>query len=195
MKKLSDILSAGAGSGQDFGDIWNSTDAAGDFAPLPAGQYICRIESGELDTSSRGTMGYKLTFVVIEGPKKGTEGETDSAGRKLWHDLWLTPAALPMAKRDLAKLGITDPEQMEEPLPLGIRCRVQVALRRDDDGTERNRVKRFEVIGIDTPEPEAFAPLPTDSPADDTADDDAIPDTTPDAQQSLELEGGGNVPF
>ncbi len=28
-------------------------------------------------------------------------------GRQFWHDIWLTPVALPMAKRDLAKLGAT----------------------------------------------------------------------------------------
>ena len=57
-----------------------------------------------------------------------------------------------MAKRDLAKLGVTALEQLERPLPPGIRCKVKLALRRDDDGTEYNRVKTFEVVGIDPPE-------------------------------------------
>jgi hypothetical protein len=63
-----------------------------------------------------------------------------------------------MAKRDLGKLGVTSLEQLERPLPPGIRCRVKLALRRDDDGTEFNRVKSFEVVGIDTPAQDAFAP-------------------------------------
>ena len=63
-----------------------------------------------------------------------------------------------MAKRDLAKLGVTALEQLEQPLPPGIRCKVKLALRRDDDGTEYNRVKRFEAVGIDPPEQDAFAP-------------------------------------
>lgn len=84
----------------------------------------------------------------------------EHAGRQVWHDLYLTPAALPMAKRDLAKLGIDDQAKLEQPLPLGIRCKVKVALRTDDDdGTQRNRVVRFDVIGIDRPEPDAFAPV------------------------------------
>jgi hypothetical protein len=63
-----------------------------------------------------------------------------------------------MAKRDLAKLGVTALEQLEQPIPQGIRCKVQVVLRRDDDKTERNRVRSFEVIGVDQPEVHPFAP-------------------------------------
>ncbi|MGB1885124.1 MAG: hypothetical protein ACPHUF_14565, partial [Gammaproteobacteria bacterium] len=40
---------------------------------------------------------FKLTFRVLEG---------EHEGRQFWHDVWLTAAALPMAKHDLAKLGI-----------------------------------------------------------------------------------------
>lgn len=98
---------------------------------------------------TNGTPGYKLTFKVLEG---------DHAGRQFWHDIWLTPAALPMAKRDLGKLAVTDLEQLERPLPPGIRCAVKLALRRDDDGSEYNRVRRFDVLGIDEPERDAFAP-------------------------------------
>lgn len=186
MGKLTDILAAGGQSGDDFSNTWDSTAAAGEYDPLPPGWYACRAESGELDTSHRGTPGYKVTFRVLEG---------DHTGRKLWHDLWLTPAALPMSKRDLLKLGIDDPAKLEAPLPQGIRCKVQVALRKDDDGTERNRVKRFEVIGIDLPEVDAFAPaLPSI--------DGDTPESEPDGsangkpkQQDLDLQGGANVPF
>jgi len=65
---------------------------------------------------------------------------------------------LPQAKRDLAKLSITTPAQMELPIPPGIRCNVTTVVRRDDDGIERNRVKTFDVIGIDTPKADPFAP-------------------------------------
>lgn len=186
MGKLSDILAAGGQSGDDFNNTWNTTTAAGDFEPLPPGWYVCRAESGELDTSQRGTPGYKLTFAVMEG---------DHTGRKVWHDLWLTPAALPMSKRDLLKLGIDDPAKLEAPLPPGIRCKVQVALRKDDDGTERNRVKRFEVVGIDPPVADAFAPQ---SPTPDAGDGGSKPDAPAPAepqQQDLDLQGGGDAPF
>jgi hypothetical protein len=153
-RKLTDIL-----RGNDRDDLaraWDQTEAAADLGPLPRGQYIATILSGEPTTSRKDTPGYKLTFQVLEG---------DYAGRRFWHDLWLTKAALPMTKRDLLKLGVRSLDQLDRPLPQGIRCHVRLTLQRDDDGGERNRVQSFEVVGIDPPDP--FAP------ADDAAADDA----------------------
>lgn len=148
-RKLTDILAA-AGGGDNFRNRWDTTEAADDFGPLPASEYLARIEAGELEASrTRNTPGYKLTFIVIEG---------EFAGRKFWHDIWLTDAALPMAKRDLGKLGVTSLEQLEQPLPQGIVCRVRLTLRTDDDGTQRNRVRTFDVVRIDPPTAEPFAP-------------------------------------
>ena len=148
MGKLSDILANR--DGDELRRKWDDTEAAEDFAPLPSGEYVARIIAGDLVTGrTNGTPGYKLTFKVIDG---------DHAGRQFWHDIWLTPAALPMAKRDLGKLGVTDLEQLERSLPSHMRCSVKLALRRDDDGTEYNRVRRFDVLGIDEPERDAFAP-------------------------------------
>ncbi|QDS98145.1 hypothetical protein [Adhaeretor mobilis] len=164
MGKLTDIL--GDGGFDDINNRWNLTGAAGDFGPLPPGEYITHIASGELESSrNRGTPGYKLTHRVVKGP-----GESlDYVDRLFWDDIWLTPAALPMAKRDLAKLGVTSLEQLEQPLPLGIRCRVQLALRKGDDGSEFNSAVRFDVLGIDTPEADPFAP--DDAESDDDLDD------------------------
>ena len=146
-KKLTDILSAGIGNLQT---LWNSTSAAKEFEPLPAGEYVARILSGELDASrTHSTPGYKLTFQVCEG---------ELSGRKFWLDLWLTPAALPMTKRDLAKLGVSSLDQLEQPLPPGVICKVKLALRVEDDGTSRNRVRAFEVVRIEEPQVDAFAP-------------------------------------
>jgi hypothetical protein len=92
-----------------------------------------------------------LTFQVLDG---------DHTGRRFWHDLWLTPAAMPMTKRDLGKLGVTRLEQLERPLPQGIRCRVRLVVHRDDDGSERNRVRALDVIGIEPPDP--FTPAGPD---------------------------------
>jgi hypothetical protein len=145
-KRLSDILSNG--SGDNFRDNWNSTAAADEFGPLPPGEYTVRVLSGELFNAKRkNTPGYKLTCEV-------TEGEHEN--RRLWLDFWLTPAALPMTKRDLAKIGIDRPEKLEEPIPLGILLRVKVALRHDDDGNEVNKVTRFDFIG--TEPGDAFEP-------------------------------------
>src|SRR5262245_58774243 len=146
-KNLSEILSAS--SRTQLAQAWETTAAARDTAPLPRGEYLARVVEGKLGHAQTGTPGYQLTFEVLEG---------DYKGRRIWHDLWLTEAALPLTKRDLGKLGITSLDQLDKPLVPGIRCRVQVVLRQDDDGTRRNRVRHFEVIGIDTPERDPFAP-------------------------------------
>jgi hypothetical protein len=60
-KSLSDILHNG--QAESLRSAWDSTEAAGEFAPLPAGQYLARVESGELAASkAKGTPSYKLTF-------------------------------------------------------------------------------------------------------------------------------------
>jgi hypothetical protein len=145
-KKLSEILRNGDRERLD--QAWSEAKAADDFAPLPSGQYIVRIVGGSATTAKSGTPGYKLTFKVLEGK---------FVGRLFWLDIWLTPAAMPMAKRDLMKVGVTSLAQLDRPLPPGIRCKVDLALRRDE-GTEYNRVRSFEVLGIDPPQVDPFAP-------------------------------------
>lgn len=166
--RLTEILRGG--DANRLQAAWASTEAAADLGPLPAGEYICHVIGGELETGhTRGTPGYKLTFAVIDGEFKG---------RRVWHDIWLTEAALPLAKRDLGKLGVTSLEQLEQPLPQGIRCVVKVVLRRDDDGAERNRVKSFDVVGIDLPPVDPFAPAEDAPPEDKSPDDSPSGDTS-----------------
>ena len=158
MGKLSDILNNG--DGERIRRKWNETEAADEFGPLPPGEYTAHIIDGDLEQSrSKGTPGYKLTFKIIDG---------DYAGRQFWHDVWLTEAALPQAKRDLGKLSVTDIAQLENPLPRFIRVKAKVVLRRDDDGSEYNRVRRFDVLGIDEPEQDEFAPADDEAGTDDT---------------------------
>lgn len=156
MGRLSDILN---GHFDDFNRLWNETQAAGEFVPLPPGDYECDVTGAELNKSrSKGTPGYKLEFTVRDGEFKG---------RKLWFDVWLTPAAAPMAKRDLAKFGVSSLEHLERPLPRGIVATVKAVLRRDNDGTERNRVRRFDVLHIEAPEADPFAPGDAPAPPDE----------------------------
>jgi hypothetical protein len=142
-RKLSDIV----GNADTLKRAWDSTEAAGDFAPLPAGTYSTRIKSGELRTARTGTPEYCLTFEVIESPH---------ATRRIWHSLYLTPAAMPMTKRDLAKLGVTSLTQLDNPLPAGILASVRIVINTGDDGVERNKVKSFTVTGVESPDP--FSP-------------------------------------
>src|ERR1700730_4393552 len=105
-KLLSDILRNG--DRDSLKSTWQETKAAAELTILPPGQYLLHTVAGELERSSRrGTLGYKVKFRVAEG---------EYAGRYVWHDWWLTKAAMPHVKRDLAKFGITDLEQLEQPL-------------------------------------------------------------------------------
>jgi hypothetical protein len=165
-KKLSDIL---LGSDRDtLAKKWEETEAAKDLEPLPPGEYLFRILAGELFTAKKGTAGYKLTLEVVEGEQEG---------RRAWHDVWLTPAALPMAKRDLGKIGVTDLEQLERPLPAGILIRAKIVLRKNDDGAEYNRVVRFEPAGIEPGD--SFEPAPEDEGKVTTADADGAGEQFP----------------
>lgn len=146
-KRLSDIL---INSEKDrLERSWSVVKAADDLKPIPSGEYRCRLANGELFTAKSGTPGFKLTLEVLDG---------DHAGRRVWHDVWLSEAALAMAKRDLTKLGIEHPSQLERPLPDGIIVAARVALRRSEDGAEFNRVVRFDVVAVEPPAPEPFAP-------------------------------------
>ena len=154
-RSLSDILPRA--DRDRLAETWETTTAADDLGPLPAGEYHCRILSGELFNSRSGTAGFKLSFEIIDG---------EHVHRRVWHDIWLSPAALPLAKRDMSKIGITRLDQLERPLPARILATVRLSLRRDDDGTERNRVVRFDVTGIEPAEPEPFTPIADATDAD-----------------------------
>jgi hypothetical protein len=165
VQKLTDILHDSISDG--LRDAWDTTDAAPGYGVLPAGTYTCRVEAGELFKSSgKGTPGYKLRLRVLHG---------DHAGRIVWHDVWLTVNAMPIAKRDLAKLGVTTLAQLEQPLPPRMRAEVQLVVRRDDNGIERNRVRSFEIIGIDPPDTDPFAPTDDTVTTEDVTPDDSHP--------------------
>ena len=140
--RLSDIL-AGE-TQQNLAKQWESTEAAPDFVLLPSGTYEAHIQAIELFNARTGTPGVKVTFRLAEG---------EHAGRNLYSDLWLTPAALPQTKRDLGKLGVQTLEQLESAklTPGRIRCRVRVALRRGDDGSEYNSVRGFDFVKEEDP--------------------------------------------
>jgi hypothetical protein len=146
-RKLTNILTNS--EREQLGRNWHTAKAAEDLKSIPAGCYRCRVIDGGLFNARSGTLGYKLTLEIIEGKHQG---------RRLWHDVWLTKAAMSIAKRDLGKIGITNDEQLLQPLPEGIIVDAKVALRKDEDGTEYNRVSRLELVALEPPEPEPFAP-------------------------------------
>ena len=160
-RRLSDIL---ADDADKIREQWDETEAAADFTPLPAGTYAAHVQCVELFNARTGTPGVKIQFRVAEG---------EHAGRMLFHDLWLTPPALPQTKRDCLKLGLDSLERLESAtvLPGRIRCKVRAALRTDDSGEQFNRVRGFDVVGVDKPERDPFAPAEDTegTPADENA--------------------------
>ena len=149
-RKLSDILS---NNGTELREQWDRTEAAADFAPLPAGTYVAHVHAVQLfQSKTKCTPGVKVQFRICEG---------EHLARMIFLDTWLTPAALPQTKRGLAKLGITMLDQLETMVvpPGQIRCSVRVALRKEDDGEQYNRVRSFAVVAIDEPQADPFAPV------------------------------------
>ncbi|MCA9199596.1 MAG: hypothetical protein KDA87_18770 [Planctomycetales bacterium] len=146
MGKLTDIMD----NGGDFISDWNSIEAAEDFPPLPAGDYVGDLMDATLSTSRQGTPCWTAMFEV--------QRPAEYVGRRIWHSFWLSKKALPMTKRDLAKLGVTDPAQLEQPLPVIFRCKLRIAIRTSDDGQQYNQVLRFEVVDTIEFEPDEFAP-------------------------------------
>lgn len=144
--KLTDIL--GDGAANSLRRNWTETKA--EFDPLPPGEYEARIIGGQFQKSKfKGTPNYNLTFRVLSGPY---------AGRTIWDPLWLTDAALSYTKRKLEKLGVTDLDQLNQPLPSGVLCRIKVVIWSDDYGGKTNKVKDFEVVSIGNEMPYPFAP-------------------------------------
>ena len=92
---LSEILS-GSKDLEHLKRSFSEAKPADDYGtPLPKGEYTLRILNGELFRSKKAsTPGYKLTFAVIEG---------EHVGRLIWHDIWLSEAAISMAQRDRGK--------------------------------------------------------------------------------------------
>jgi hypothetical protein len=72
---------------------------------------------------------------------------------------YFTTDALPYTKRDLSKLGIDSKTKLLQPFPSNrLVCKLTVALRKQDDGTERNEVKNLEVIRVQEPPDDPFTP-------------------------------------
>lgn len=116
----------------DLARLYEQTEAALDPEPIPAGEYEVHLVGGKLIRSNeKGTRGFRLALEVVAGEHRG---------RRVWDTSWLTRDAMPTAKRKLSPLGIHSLDQLREPLPENLFCKVKVAVRREDDGSLWNRV-------------------------------------------------------
>ena len=116
---------------------FQKTEAAQDGGGiLPAGIYVMRAVGRLKQSKVKGTNYYELEMTVADG---------EHAGRKIWHAIWLTQDALPLARRDLTRLGIKSLKQLREPLPSWL-LEATVRVRVDDDGEARNHIRKFTLI-------------------------------------------------
>lgn len=145
-RKLSDIL---APAEDNFQGLWEQTEAASEFSPIPMGKYVARITRGGIHTAKSGSRSYQIEFTISEG---------EHTNRKVWLDLWLTQKALAVSKRELAKIGIDSPAKLNADLPAGYIATISVVQRTDDRGETRNEIRRFDVTGFKPPTPDDFAP-------------------------------------
>lgn len=81
--------------------------AGRDFSPLPEGSKVrlAVVNQQSAMVGANQTPVCKVTFEVME--PAGKEWNPDWKGRKVWHDLWITPANVQYLKRDLTILGWT----------------------------------------------------------------------------------------
>src|SRR5262249_6700910 len=147
---LSQIVGGGNADWVNSTD-WGDIPLAPERGPVPGDRYLAHAVDGRRSDARTGTSSYKVTFEILEGTYKG---------RRVWLDIWLTEANKGHAVRALGRLGTRGRAQLARPLPRGIRCEILVALRRSDDGNLHNEVREFQVVGIDPPPPEPFAPPP-----------------------------------
>jgi hypothetical protein len=121
---------------------FDATQPAPSYDPLPPGAYNARVLKGEVIQTKTGNDGYRLTFVISDGPH---------AGRTVAKTFVFTPKSLPYSKRDLAAFGLTTARQLLSPFPEPGKeyiVRLVVALQRSNDGTEFNDIKRCDVLRV-----------------------------------------------
>jgi len=156
--KLGDVVRGSGkfdrgGTGFDILRNWDETEAAKEYEPLPPGKYDAVLVGGGCFTANSGTEGFELAFRI----------DSEAHGcHTVRHTNWFTPRGLPHAKKDLAKVGITNSEDLDKPVKVGLICQVSVAIERVDDGREFNRVRKFKVLR-EGPSPFEHPDFPLDS--------------------------------
>jgi len=128
-----------------FDDEFTSAEAP-NFDEVPDGKYQARIDSVRLDRSQKGDPMIKWDLIVIAGPH---------AGRHVFKNSVITPAALPFVKGDLKTLGM----QLERFSDLSHRLTelldltLEITKRTRDEFTNVYFNKRIQIAGSSPPPP------------------------------------------
>jgi len=110
------------------------SDGRYESADVSPGTYTGTLEVSHVVRSVRtGNVGITAYWAVA-----------DVFGRTchVWRTFWLSAAALPHTKRELRRFGVRTLEDLdrEEPLPVGLRCRLTVKHVVDRDGCRETRI-------------------------------------------------------
>jgi len=138
-------------------------DKADPRSVLPAGVYVCRVESGKLGTTNTGKLCYKLRLTVTQPP--------EFAGRVLFKTVMLHDAvAQARAKVLLGPLGLTNAEALRRPFPPPGRTvfvKALVTIQPERNGySEMNNVERLVLADPPAdPDPTTTPTTPTTTPA------------------------------
>jgi hypothetical protein len=145
---MSDNLTAlFAGNGKPPGDDLDALFGLPDPAPLPAGWHACEFIRGGVGQSKNGKQRFELRAKLTEG---------EHAGRVVYDDFYLTPAAWWKSKPILDKLEIKSPGRVRRGLPPGLLGRVRLVIE-ERDGVRRNKICDVELTGR-KPHDAPFAP-------------------------------------
>jgi hypothetical protein len=116
---------------------FNTVSGIADFAPLPDGEYVCRVGDIETDVTRAGDVMWKMRLIVEAG---------EHAGRILFDNISFGARALPRVKLMCASCGldVTGEIDLEPSVLLEKRVRVTTYIEEyvDDHGASkaRNRI-------------------------------------------------------
>jgi len=146
----------------DFKEI----DDVQDFAPLPAGTYLCRLVDVEKTTTRQGSEMWRLRWAVQEGPQRG---------RYLFDNMVFSAAAMKRVKHICAqlKLDVSGTLELTPAMIKGRTCRVTVETEEYED--HEGMTKRRNVVPFAGYESAGGAAGPNDGAAGNAMDDDDLP--------------------
>ena len=114
----------------DFANIENAQD----YAPLPEGEYTCRIAKVEEASTKAGDEMWRLHLEVIEG---------EHAGRFIFDNMVFSTAAMKRVKLICSRLGIdvSGETNLTTSMIRGRACKVSVTIEdyEDQDGNVKSR--------------------------------------------------------
>lgn len=118
-----------------FGDVFKLNRST-----VPVGEYLAyviAIEKGYFGQNE--TPCCDINFAIKDDPNEG---------KIVRRRLWGTKNAAKITRSELAKLGITESSQLEQPIPKGIVARITV-VQGDKFTNDETMVSRWEVVDVD----------------------------------------------